>query len=141
MSYTYMNIKDSVYPYRLQNMEVFFSDLSCLDIIKSVLDEKGQIKKFPGLVKDKRWEDIHRIGQCYDVRFEAKFYHMDDEFLMLWMIQPSGWYWVDGDGFGFNGDQSITLYSLIDSKGNFTRKFELFSINNTRYCNDFDRYL
>ena len=32
MSYTYTNIDNSVYPYRLKHMEVFFSDLSCLNI-------------------------------------------------------------------------------------------------------------
>ena len=138
MSYTYTNIDNSVYPYRLKHMEVFFSDLSCLNIIKSVLDENGQIKNFPGIEKDKRWEDKHRICQCYDVRFEALIYHMDnDEYLMLWMIQPSGWYWADEHGFGHNDHQSITLYSLIDSNGNFTKKFELFSVGQTRYCNEF----
>lgn len=142
MSYTYTNINNTVHPYRLQKMEVFFSDLSCLDIIKKVLDEEGKIRNFPGLVKDDRWEKKHRIGQCYDVRFEAQFFSLENgEFLMLWMIQPSGWHWVDDDGFGFSGDSSIMLYSVLDKNGNFTKEFKLFSIDQTRYCHEFDRYL
>lgn len=142
MSYAYMSIKNPDHPYRLQDMQVFFTDMKCLDIIKAVLDEDGKIENFPGLVKDERWESKHRLGQCYDVRFEALFYSLEnDEYLMLWMIQPSGWHWADDDGFGFSGDSSITLYSVIDSNGKFTKEFELFSIDRKRYCDEFDRYL
>lgn len=142
MSYQYISINDPIHPYKLQDMQVFFSDLSCLDIIRAVLDEDGKIKNFPGLVKEERWEQKHRLGQCYDVRFEAQFYSLENgAYLMLWLIQPSGWHWVDDDGFGFSGDSSITMYSVIDSSGAFTKKFELFSIDQTRYCKDFDRYL
>lgn len=142
MNYEYINIKNLRHPYRLKDSEVFFNDLSCMDIIKAVLDEKGNIKNFPGIIIDERWESKHRIGQCYDVRFEAQFLAMENvEYLMLWMIQPSGWYWVDDDGFGFNGDSSITLYSIIDKNGNFLKKFQLFSINRYIYCHDYDQYL
>ena len=54
------------------------------------------------------------------------------------MIQPSGWYWVDEDGFGFTGDSSITLYSVVDKDGGFTREFELYSIDKTVYCHEYD---
>lgn len=138
MSYAYININNSLHSYKLENMNVFFSDLSCLDIIKKVLDEEGKIRNFPGIIKDERWEKKHRIGQCYDVRFEAQFSSLKNgEFLMLWLIQPSGWYWVDDDGFGFSGDSSIMLYSVLDKNGNFTNKFKLFSIDQTRYCHEF----
>lgn len=142
MSYTYMSINNPAHPYRLQNMEVFFSDLSCLEIIKKTLDEEGKIRNFPGIIKDERWAQKHRIGQCYDVRFEAQFHALEnDAYLMLWLIQPSGWHWMDSDGFGFSGDSSIMLYSVIRSNGEFAKEFELFSIDNTRYCHEFDQYL
>lgn len=142
MSYAYRNINNQKTPYRLIDLNVFFNDLNCMEIIKAVLDEKGTIKNFPGMIKDERWESRHRIGQCYDVRFEAQFYAMEnEEYLMLWMIQPSGWYWVDEDGFGFTGDPSIMLYSVLDKTGNFMKCFRLFSINGERYCHDYDAYL
>ena len=142
MGYPYKCIDHPGHPYRLQDMAVFFSDLGCLDIIAKVLDEDGKIKNFPGIIKDDRWEKKHRLGQCYDVRFEAQFYSLENgNYLMLWLIQPSGWHWVDDDGFGFSGDSSITLYSVVDPDGTFTKKFELFSIDQTRYCKEFDRYL
>lgn len=142
MSYTYMDINNPTHPYRLQDMAVFFSDLGCLEVIQKVLDENGKIRNFPGIAEDERWKRQHRIGQCYDVRFEAQFYSMPQgEYLMLWLIQPSGWYWADDDGFGFNGDSSIMLYSVVDQNGTFTKEFELFSIDCVRYCHDFDEYV
>ena len=142
MGYTYMSINNPTHPYRLQDMEVFFSDIRCLDVIQKVLDEDGKIRNFPGILKDERWEKKHRIGQCYDVRFEAQFFALENgEYLMLWLIQPSGWSWMDDDGFGFSGDSSITLYSVVDKDGDFTKEFELFRIDQTRYCHEYDRYL
>lgn len=115
---------------------------SCLAVIKAVLDEEGKIKNFPGIVKDARWESEHKIGQYYDVRFEAQFFATDSgEYLMLRIIQPSGWHWIEDDGFGFNGNSSITLCATVDRNGNFTKIFELFSIDRTRYCHDFDEYV
>lgn len=142
MEFSYLPTKNPDLPYRLQNMPVFFSDLSCLDVIQAVLDEEGRIRNFPGLVKDERWVQKHRLGQCYDVRFEAQFYPLEQgEYLMLWMIQPNGWHWVDDDGFGFTGDSAIVLYSVTDKHGSFQKSFTLFSIDRTRYCQDFDQSL
>ena len=93
-------------------------------------------------MKDERWKKEHHIGQCYDVRFEAQFFALDDDqYLMLWMIQPSGRNWADDDGFGFSGDSSIVLYSVIQKNGEFAKAFELFSIDKTKYCHEFDRYM
>lgn len=142
MSFAYMSVDNPRFPYRLKDLDVFFTDMSCLDVIEAVLDEEGEIKNFPGIIKDERWESKHRIGQCYDVRFEAQFFAMESgQFLMVWMVQPSGWHWVDEDGFGFNGDSVIMLYSLLDGDGRFAKPFELFSIDGTRYCHEYDKYV
>lgn len=142
MSFEYVNTGHLPLAYRLNNLEVFFSDERCLKIIQTVLDENGQIKQFPGITEDEQWTSKQRVGICPDVRYEAQFYFLDDNtYLMLWLVQPSGWYWVDEDGFGFSGDSSITLYSLVDKEGNFARKFELFSIDQTRYCHKYDDIL
>lgn len=70
--------------YRLDDLPVFFYGESCLDIIKSVLDEKGNIRNFPGFAPDDSWKEKQRIGICKDVRHEAQFYAMpNEEYLML----------------------------------------------------------
>lgn len=138
----YMRVYSPELPYRLKHLPVFFRDESCLDVIRAVLEEDGTIRNFPGIVRDERWAGKHRLGQCYDVRFEAQFYPIDKgNFLMVWMIQPSGWHWADSDGFGFSGDSIIQLYSVVDGAGNFLHKFQLFSIDQERYCHDFDACL
>ncbi|MBO5373431.1 MAG: hypothetical protein J6A75_12070 [Lachnospiraceae bacterium] len=107
-----------------------------------MIDEDGCIRNFPGLIEDKRWIEKRRVGTFPDVRYEAQFYTLEKhEYLMLWLIQPDGWYWIDDDGFGFSGDSSIMLYSVMDVSGNFMKKFEIFSIDNTRFCHEFDKYL
>lgn len=139
MEFAYRKINNPTMPYRLTEFEVFLRDLSCLDAVAAVLDEKGAIRNFPGIVKDERWEKEHHIGQCYDVRFEAQFYPLDGgKFLMLWMIQPDGWYWADEDGFGCTTDKSITMYAVIGNNGEFIGPFTLFSIGNERVCHDYD---
>jgi len=120
----------------------FFYGESCLDVIKSVLDEKGNIRNFPGFAPDDSWKEKQRIGICKDVRHEAQFYAMpNEEYLMLWLVQPSGWAWVDSDGFDFSGDASIMLYSVLDKSGAFKKPFALFSINHNRVCCEFDAYV
>jgi len=142
MSLTYKCTGRSPLSFQLEKHSVFFSDEQCLKIIETVLDENGQIVDFPGIVEEERWIRKQRVGIFHDVRYEARFHLLDNgTYLMLWLIQPSGWHWADDDGFGFSGDSSIMLYSVLDEKGNFTKKFELFSIDQTRYCDDFDAYV
>lgn len=81
----------------------------------------------------------HQIGQCFDMRFEAQFYSLEEgKNLMRWMIQPDGWYWADDDGFGCTTDKSITMYAVIGNNGEFIGPFTLFSIGNERVCHDYD---
>lgn len=141
MGFSYTTTGRAPLAFRLTELPVFFADESCLDMIHQVLAEDGSIRNFPGIAEDARWRSKHRIGMIRDVRFEAQFYPIGGSFLMLWLLQPNGWYWVDDDGFGFSGDSSIMLWSVIDEQGRFTREFSLFSIDSTRYCHDFDAYL
>lgn len=142
MSFTYMETGSTPTAYRAHELPVFLSHERCMPIVERVLDEKGNIIGFPGVVEDERWKSKQRVGLCPDVRYEAQFHALDgQEFLMLWLVQPSGWHWVDSDGFGFSGDSLIMLWSVLDGEGNFKKKFELFSIDQTRYCHQFDGYL
>lgn len=142
MNFSYTPIPNRSNRFRLMALPVFFSPEESVDIVEKVLLENGKFRHFPGIVQDERWEKELRIGLAYDVRFEAQFHLLKNgEYLMLWLIQPSGWHWVDEDGFGFTGDSSIMLYSLLDAGGNFKQEFRLFSIDSIRYCQDFDQYL
>lgn len=141
MGFEYIRIEGKPNAFRLKDLEVFFSDEKCLEVICNVLDEKGNIKNYPGVIEDKRWTEKQRVRLFSDVRYEARFHCIDNNrFLMLWLVQPNGWYWVDEDGFGFTGDSSIVLCSVVNSEGVFEKKFELFSIDGDKYCSDYDQY-
>ncbi|MCD8021668.1 MAG: hypothetical protein LUF30_01320 [Lachnospiraceae bacterium] len=139
MNFEYVSTGHLPLAYRLKELPVFFSDERCLETIQMVLDESGRFRDFPGITEDERWTK-ELTGKVFpDVRFEAQFYRLDDgSCLVEWLIQPDGWYWMDDDGYGFNGDSSIMLYSVVDNRGVFTEKFELFSIAQTCYCHDYD---
>lgn len=142
MHFEYIKTDHSPTAFRLKELSVFFSDERCLEIIEKVLDEKGNILNFPGILEDERWRAKQNVGLCPDVRYEAQFHCLDEgKFLMLWMTQPSGWHWVDEDGFGFSGDSPITLYSVLDANGNFEKQFALFRIGETQHCQDYDSFL
>lgn len=139
MSFTYIKTGRSPLAFRLKDLNVFFTDQGCMKTIEAVLDADGKIRNFPGMEADGRWEKKQNIGIPRDVRFEAQFIALaDGRTLMKWMTQPSGWEWMDDDGFGFSGDSSIMLYSVLDADGNFTMPFALYSIDGQRYCREFD---
>lgn len=142
MAFTYIPTKYDSKRFRLERLPVFFTPEESVGVIEKVLWEDAKFRNFPGIAEDERWAEKLRIGLAKDVRFEAQFHGLKSgEYLMLWLIQPNGWYWVDEDGFGFTGDSSIMLYSLLDADGNFKQEFQLFSIDDTHYCHDFDQYV
>ena len=142
MSFDYHNSLSPKVPFKLKAFPVFFRDESCLEAIVAVIDEKGSIKNFPGIIWDERWIKEQKLIIEEEVAFEAKFYPLENErYLMLWLVQPSGTYWMDKDGFGIEDDLSIELYSIVNKHGVFEKTFELYSIDWKPYCHDFDRYV
>lgn len=138
MGLTYFDRRDHrIYaePYYMVNKcTIFFYSIDCFEIIKKVIDEKGNIINFPGIKEDERIDKELRVHLFHDVRYEACFKRIDENnYFMEWMIQPDGMYWMDEDGFGIEDDRSITLYSIINSNGNFIKPFELYSIGKEKY--------
>jgi len=136
--FLYEEIKQSN-QFKLKDFPVFFNDKKCLKVIEKIIDQKGKILNFPGIFEDDHILKEKRIGQIADVRFEAQLFLLSDsQYLMLWLIQPNGFYWMDDDGFGMTNDASIVVYTLVNDNGIFEGPFKLFSINHERYCLDFD---
>lgn len=107
---------------------IFFSKSK--DIRKTIVDNNGVIINFPGIAEP---EKVHQYIECdtiYPViRFETVFERTSkDRILMIWEVQPDGRYW-DDDGFGSDNSLEVCLYTHLDSNGNFTGPFRLYSIN------------
>lgn len=105
-----------------------------------VIGEDGKINGFPGFehpdlinyyldeVTDKPYVKFRSyIGGTYFERAD------DGHYIMVWMIQPDGRYWADGDGFGSSNSIEVRLYAYLDDNGKFLSKFRIYSLGRTKY--------
>ncbi len=68
------------------------------------------------------------------VKNDAKFERLNDGRLtMVWTVRPDGRYRMDYWAFGAEDYESLSLYSYIDSDGNFMIPFKLCSVGYTFY--------
>lgn len=103
-----------------------------------IVDNLGNIRHFPGLVKEDCWiNEVTSLRFLHPVvRFRTSFEKWDaDSYIMLWQIQPDGYYWADGGGFGMENDEEIILYAFIDQNGAFTGPFRVYRVGDKKYLN------
>ncbi len=100
------------------------------NITKQIVDKDGNIPDFPGVeYTDKLKEELGKRVIKPVVKYEAVFEKVnDDKIIMVWTVRPDGRYWMDSWGFGAEDYESLSLYTYIDSNGNFTMPFRLYSI-------------
>lgn len=141
MSFSYFDHRDhQIYAepyYKIKELPIFFYSIDCFDVIQKVIDDKGNINNFPGITFDEKIEKELRVKVFKDVRYEANFKKLDNNtYLMVWLIQPNGMYWMDDDGFGMEPDLPIYLYSTLDKNGQFLQSFQLFQIGHTKFIDE-----
>lgn len=105
------------------------------NINKRIVDQDGNILNFPGVeYTDKLNEELGNGEIDPVVKYEAVFEKLDDgKLIMVWTVRPDGRYWMDSWGFGAEDYESLSLYSYLDSDGNFLMPFKLYSIGYTFY--------
>lgn len=108
---------------------VFFANEE-KNINKQILDKDGNILDFPGVEYTAALtEELGRRVIEPVVKYEALFEKVDEgKFIMVWTVRPDGRYWMDSWGFGAEDYESLSLYTYIDSNGNFMMPFKLYSI-------------
>lgn len=116
--------------------EVVFLD-DDREIRKVIVDNDGNIRRFPGILREDRW--IHALtSEQYlkpQIRFRTEFAREEDgSFRMLWEVQPDGRYWGDEYGFGMEHDEEICLYTHIDRNGDFAGPFRIYKVGRTYFC-------
>lgn len=103
-------------------------------IRKMLVDCDGRIQNFPGMVKDDFWvKDVPDRYMGAQIRFRTSFEKRGDGWIMLWQIWPDGRYWEDDDGFGMTNDEEITLYTFVNSDGEFTGPFRIYRMGRRNY--------
>jgi len=100
------------------------------NIKKQIVDRDGNILDFPGVeYTDALKAELGRRVIEPIVKYEAIFEKLNDgRLIMVWTVRPDGRYWMDSWGFGAEDYESLSLYTYIDSDGNFTMPFKLYSI-------------
>ena len=116
------------YPFKVDFTVLFINEEK--NISKKIIDQDGNIIDFPGveytdmLNGELGNRDIEPV-----VKYEARFEKMDDgKFIMVWTVRPDGRYWMDSWGFGAEDYESLSLYTCINSDGNFMMPFRLYRI-------------
>lgn len=123
----------SEYPFKV-DFSICFTNRE-KNIHKQIIDRDGNIFDFPGV----EYTDVlkaelgNRVIEPV-VKYDAKFERLDDDrLIMVWTVRPDGRYWMDSWGFGAEDYESLSLYSYIDSDGNFMMPFKLYSVGYTFY--------
>ena len=89
-----------------------------------IVDESGMIENFPGIV-DGDWKNELEFPLGKKTQFRFWIYaYKDGKASVEWTLQPDGRYFADGDGFGGENCEEITLWSYIDTNGFFTEPFK-----------------
>lgn len=132
----YVTFGMHLYRTRDEDSSVYFVD-EARGIRKQIVDSRGCICSFPGIVEEDFWvRQVTPNALQPQICFRTSFTKRDDRFMMLWQIQPDGFYWADEDGFGAENDPEVTLYAFLDENGDFTGPFRIYQLNTTRYYQD-----
>ncbi len=123
----------SEYPFKV-DFSVYFTNRE-KNIRKQIIDSDGNILDYPGV----EYTDVLKTEMGSRViepvvKYGAKFEKLNDSrLIMVWTVRPDGRYWMDSWGFGAEDYESLSLYSYIDSDGNFIAPFKLYSVGYTFY--------
>lgn len=89
-----------------------------------IVDGNGRIENFPG-IEEGEWIKELEYPLNNKVRFRFWIYpYKDGKASVEWTLQPDGRYFEDEDGFGGENCEEITVYSYLDTDGNFTEPFK-----------------
>lgn len=103
-------------------------------IRKIIIDSTGNIRNFPGIIKEDFWSNVVDSNLLQPrVFFRFSFEKRENKWVALWTIQPDGRYWEDDDGFGAEKDEEIILYTYLDVEGEFTSPFRVYRVGNRGY--------
>lgn len=124
-SVSYEKRKNSFGRYRIANMTLFRSVCNgkVSVPVRRLVSRSGWILHFPGVVHG-NWEKLLTSRFRPRVNFMASVGDFQNGLACFsWTVQPDGWYFADGDGFGADSDVEVRLYAVIDTSGRFVTPF------------------
>ncbi len=119
-----------------EDSSVYFVD-EARGIRKMLVDSRGKIQNFPGVVKEAFWtREVSPDAMKPQIHFRTSFEKRRNRWIMLWQIQPDGRYWADDDGYGWGEEVEVTLYTYVNMDGDFTGPFQIYKLGSKRYAAD-----
>lgn len=113
-------------PYDVNGSRIIIFRNWGLNIHKVLVDNKGYMPDFPGVVNDEKWTDLFHMPVINPIRYEARFKRLDDgNIRMILLIQHEGRYYDENWS-------KLELYSDIDHMGNFIAPFKIYAIDDKR---------
>lgn len=123
--------------YLNDDVRVCLADVQ-IQAYKTIVDRRGNIQDFPGIVKEDFW--VKKIGEGSlepVIHFTADFLLLKNEnYRMIWEIQPDGSYWGDDPRCMYPNQPKIQLYADMDRRGRFLGPFRLYQLGNQKYVGD-----
>lgn len=128
LSKYYVGTPHSEYIFKIDFTVKFFNHEKGIE--KNIIDCEGNILNFPDVeYSTALTEEIGEREIIPIVKYEAVFEDCDDgRIIMVWTIRPDGRYWMDSWGFGAEDYESVSLYSFLNTNGNFTSPFKLYGV-------------
>lgn len=117
---------------------VYFVDTE-RGIRKMLVNDTGCFQNFPGVIKEDFWvREVSANALHPRVRYRTSFEKRENQWLLLWTIQPDGDYWRDAEGFGGENEDEVVLYTYVDMHGDYTGPFRIYAVGDR--CYSLDRF-
>lgn len=124
------NLKEGFYPFYTEGRPIVFYNPN--KGIRKLIVDKGMFIDFPGFEHPELIMKYYKAENLPNkIRFRVEFVKKENGYIVIWNIQPDGWYYF-GDS---NEGEHVELYASLNDLGEFTSKFHLYKVGVRKYEN------
>ena len=124
------NLKEGFYPFYTEGRPIVFYNPN--KGIRKLIVDKGMFIDFPGFEHPELIMKYYKAENLPNkIRFRVEFVKKENGYIVIWNIQPDGWYYF-GDS---NEGEHVELYASLNDLGESTSKFHLYKVGAVEYEN------
>ena len=122
--------ENGFYPFFTEGRPVVFYNFD--KGIKKLIIDKSAFVDFPGFQYPEVIMKYYRAENLPNkIRFRVEFVKKESGYIVIWNIQPDGWYYFGDSSEG----EHVELYASLNDLGEFTSKFHLYKVGVRKYEN------